>query len=60
MADQDRDSSPAMGVANMLALHVLPFIARVEPVETRLRLLELYESMQRTALGAHYWRGQDR
>jgi hypothetical protein len=54
VAEHERESSPAMGVANMLDLHVLPFIAQVEPTETRQRLMKLYASMQRVALGSHY------
>jgi hypothetical protein len=54
MTDQDRDSSPAMGVANMLAVHVLPFLVQVEDADTRKRLMELYDSMQRVALRDHY------
>jgi hypothetical protein len=54
MKDDDPNSSPAMGVANMLRLHVLPAIIRIESVEPRARLMELYDSMIRDAIKAHY------
>jgi hypothetical protein len=53
MSTEDRASSPAMGVANMLSVHVLPYIAEVEDVDTRKRLMEHYDSMLRVALKAH-------
>jgi hypothetical protein len=60
MPEQDRDSSPAMGVANMLAVYVLPRLMEVEDSDTRMELARLYDSMQRVALKAHYSAGRPR